>query len=616
MSAAVARRIRQYQRAAEVSPTPRAPVLRLFTGGIYVDNFAGGGGASEGFVKVFGRDPDFAINHDPEALAMHAANHPKTKHLVDDVFHARPRDITAGRRVRGAWFSPDCTFHSKARGGKPHRDTNLARRRRGLAWVGVKWAEQVRPDVLFFENVEEFQAWGPISKKTGAPDPAQKGAHFRRWCKRLRDAGYVVEWRELVACDYGAPTKRKRLYVIARCDGNPIVWPTPSHGPGRAQPYRTAAECIDWTIPALSIFATREEARAFAKEHRLDGVPQRPLAEKTLRRIARGIKRYVLDAEDPFIVPLRGNGDDHGAAHSVDEPLSTVSAGGTHHGLVTPFLTPVTHQGDDRTHDARDPLPTITGAHRGELAVVSPFLTEFANGSTDRNFAADEPLRTQCAGVKGGHFAAVAPLLVQTGYGEREGQEPRALNVHEPLGTIVAGGVKHAAVTAFMASHFGRGENDGSDFRAPMPTITSRDHHAPVVAQLALFGRPPMTVIPGVRDRRGQVMALLVKYYGNEVEGHDLQLPLGTITTKDRFGLVTIRTRLHEIVDIAMRMLQPKELFRATGFRDDYVIDPVHEGKRLTKGAQVRMCGNAVAPDMAAAIIAANLHDEPQKAAA
>jgi len=560
----------------------RPPSLRIHLApdDLVIDGFAGGGGASEGIRAATGRDPDIAINHDGEALAMHAINHPGTQHFCESIYDVDPVKVCAGKHVRAAWFSPDCTYHSKARGAKPFRDRKKALRRRGLAWVATRWAYAVKPDVIFLENVEEFQEWGPLLNN-GRPDPARAGFTFRRWIRRFENLGYVVEWRQLRASDYGAPTSRKRLFIIARCDGAPIVWPEPTHGETRGlfplKPYRTAAECIDWSVPIPSIFDRKK-----------------PLAENTLRRIARGIKRFILDCQDPFLVPL-------------------------------------THQGDARIHALSDPMPTITGANRGELALAVPFLTEHANGSKQRIFPIDEPLRTQCAEVKGGHFAVVAPflkrdfgtstgrrldepmpttcgaaghqsliapVLVQTGYGERDGQAPRALDINAPLGTVVSGGGKHALAAAFLASHYGRGENDGSDFRGPFPTITTKDHHMPVAVHLA-----------GGRDRSADVYALLVKFYGTAFAA-DIKQPLDTITTKDRFGLVTVRGM--PITDIGMRMLQPRELYTAQGFRPDYEIAPQVPGKNgkmkaLPKTAQIRMVGNSVSPPIAEAIVRANL---------
>jgi len=601
----------------------RSPELQVFADGLIIDNFAGGGGASTGIELATGRSPDIAINHDAEALSVHEANHPKTRHIQTDVWEVDPVEATGGKPVALAWFSPDCTFFSRARGGKPFRDPRKAKRRRALAHVVVRWANAVHPRVIVMENVPEFEQWGPLDHN-GLPIAAKQGFNFRRWCQQLRRAGYAIEWRQLSAHHFGAPTTRKRLFFVARCDGLPIVWPTATHGPGRT-PYRTAAECIDWTLPCPSIFERNK-----------------PLAENTLRRIARGIQRYVIDSPKPFVVPLRGTSAGHTSVHDLADPLSTVSAGGTHHGLVMPyvqrdfgesvgspadapmptitgganghcaavaaFVAPLTHHGDNRGSDLRDPMPTVTGAHRGEQALVTPFLTEHANGSGQRNFDAAEPMRTQCANVKGGHFALVAPTMIQTGYGEREGQAPRSLDIGAPLGTVVSQGQKHALVSAFLAKHFGGHETPGSAADKPLDTVTSRDHHALVTAQLDL----PI----GRRDHAADVHALLVKFYGNEKEGASLQLPLGTVTTKDRFGLVVVEGRQYRIVDIGMRMLQPHELFAAQGFPPGYVIDRGADGRKITKTAQVRLCGNSVAPPNAAAIVRANLAVRASKVSA
>jgi DNA (cytosine-5)-methyltransferase 1 len=505
--------------------------------GLIIDSFAGGGGTSTGIEMALGRSPDVAINHDAEAIRMHMANHPKTRHYVSNVWDVDPVEATGGQQVALFWLSPDCTYHSKARGGKPHRDRNKARRIRGLPWVAVRWAKAVRPAVIAMENVEEIADWGPMGTD-GRPCPLRKGFTFRRFVAMLSNLGYTVDWQELVAADYGAPTTRKRLFLIARCDGRPIVWPEPTHGKGRSQPWRAAAECIDFSLPCPSIFER-----------------SRPLAENTLRRIARGIRRFVIEDADPFIVPLRGTSEAHSSVHDIHDPLSTVSAGGTHH------------------------------------ALIAPFITEHANASNQRNMPADEPLRTVCANVKGGHFGLVAPVLIQTRNGERDGQAPRVLDVRGPLNTVTAKGSQGALVSAFLAKHYGGHENDGIDLRLPMSTITTQDHHA-------------------------LVTAFLVAYYGNERDGGRLSDPMRTLTTKERFGLVTVRGEEYRIADIGMRMLQPRELYLAQGFPPDYIIDRGADGMPFTKTAQVRMCGNSVSPPIAAAIVRANLSDIEQQEAA
>jgi DNA (cytosine-5)-methyltransferase 1 len=515
----------------------RPPILRLLADEIVVDNFAGGGGASVGLERALGRSPDIAINHDPEALAMHAANHPSTLHLREDVFAVDPVKVCAGRPVGVAWFSPDCTFFSKSRGGKPFRDRNKARRRRGLAWVVAKWAKIVRPRIIMLENVEEFADWGPLGFD-GLPDPERLGFTFRRWWSTITNLGYVGEMREMKACDFGAPTSRKRLYIVFRCDGEQVAWPEPTHGKGRAKPHRTAAEIIDFSIPCPSIFLTRKQARAQGLN------VKRPLAEKTLRRIARGVMRFVVNNPRPFIIP-------------------------------------VTHGGDLRVHSVDEPMRTITGAHRGEHAII-------------------------------------IPTLIQTGRGERPGQAPRVPGLDKPLGVVQAEGVKHAVVAAFLAKHNGGHEATGSKLELPIATIKCRDSHALVASSLVkLKGTcrdghaldEPIPTIQAGGNHLFEVRAFLMKYYG-EGTGKGLDAPAPTITTKDRLALVTVTIAGEEyvIVDIGMRMLKPRELARATGVGDDYRLDDfLVDGEPLTQEAQVRCIGNMVCPDMAEALARANL---------
>jgi len=565
-----------------------------------VDLFAGGGGASGAMEAAHGRPVDVAVNHDPDAIALHTRNHPETYHHLADVFHVDPRKAVRRRKVSHLHASPDCTFFSRARGGKPFRDTNKARRRRGLAGVVLWWVERMRPALVTMENVAEFTEWGPLDKTTGLPDPARRGQSFRRWLARLRNLGYAVDWRELESHHYGGFTSRKRFFLVARRDGLPIRWPERTHGPG-LKPYRAAAEIIDWSNLGSSIFATREEARAWARETDADGVPKRPLAEKTLQRIARGIRKFVIEAKEPFVVPLRGTSPAHRSTHGVVEPLSTVSAGGTHHALVTPIVLP--NNTNNVPRPASEPVPTATTGNRNIL--VTPILTEHANASNPRSWSPTEPLRTVCANVKGGHHAVVAPILVQTGYGEREGQAPRALDPRQPLGTVVSGGSKHAACVAFLARHFGRGGTPGNDLAGPVGALTSKDHTSVVTVHLG-----------DVEDRSEQVRAFLVKYCGAESEAHDVRGPLDTVTTVDRFGLVTIHGTEYRIVDIRMRMLTPRELFRAQGFPDSYEIERGADGRPLSKKAQVRLAGNSVERFVAQALFAVNLDSVENRRAA
>lgn len=496
----------------------RQMLLRLHRDDLIVDNFAGGGGASLGIEMALGRSPDIAINHDPEAIAMHAENHPATRHLCESVWDVDPKEVTDGRPVALAWFSPDCTHHSKAKGSKP-RSKSI----RGLAWVVIDWAKSVKPRIIFLENVEEFRGWGPLLAN-GKPCPVRKGTTFRQWVSDLEDCGYQVEVRELSACDYGAPTTRKRLFLIARCDGEPIVWPAATHGEGLEAAHRTAAECIEWAVPCRSIFDR-----------------PKPLVDNTLRRIARGIERFVLSSADPFVFP-------------------------------------VTHQGDTRVHSIREPMRTITAAHRGEYALASP-------------------------------------TLIQVGYGERKGQAPRVPGLHKPLGTVVAGGRKHALVAAFLSKHYGGNYTGaGVDLGAPMHTVTAVDHHAFVSTFLSKYygagtgqhADEPMHTVTA-RDRFALVSAFLTKFYGTST-GQALSTPMHTVTgSGQHLALVTVQGARYAIADIGMRMLIPRELFRAQGFPDSYRIDLGIGGKALSKTAQVRMAGNSVCPPIAAALVAANV---------
>lgn len=508
---------------------------------LVIDLFAGGGGASTGIEAGIGRPVDIAVNHDPQAVAMHQANHPHTRHFCESVFSVPCNEVTGNQPVGLLWASPDCTHHSKAKGGKP-----VSNKRRGLAWVVIRWARRCRPRVIMLENVEEFADWGPLDE-AGRPCKARKGETFARWVAQLERCGYRVEHRQLRACDYGAPTIRKRLFVIARCDGLPIVWPEPSHGPtdspavkrGRLLPYRAAAECIDWSIPCPSIFERK-----------------RPLAPNTLRRIARGIQRFVIDDPRPFIVPL-------------------------------------THSGDARVHDSNAPLRTVTTAN-------------------------------------GGEFMLAVPSLIQTGYGEREGQAPRALDIHKPLGTVVAGGSKHALVAAFLAKHYGGNyTGPGVALGKPAATVTTVDHHAVVAAHLinmkgtqrsARAADDPLATVCAGASHAGLVAALLAPYYGSGSgeTGRDLRDPVPTVTTKDRLQLVTVHIdgATYVVTDIGMRMLQPRELFRAQGFPDSYQIAIDYNGKPLPKHAQIRMCGNSVPPVWPEALVRANFAHEARWEAA
>lgn len=683
-----------------IAAAVRPPLVRLYDDEGCLDGFSGGGGTSTGIEMVIGRSPDVAINHDKEALAMHEENHPTTRHVPSNIRKVSYRDEMRGKRCRFAWFSPDCTFFSKARGGAPFRDRNLARRIRGLAWEVVRCAIEIRPDIIFMENVEEYKDWCPLDAY-GRPDPKKKGASFRRWVSRLRNLGGVVEWRELRASHFGAPTSRKRLFVVIRFDGQPIVWPEPTHGPkanpaSTAAPYvgsgafQTAAQCIDFSLPVPSIFLTPKQAKAWGRAHGVAS-PKRPLAAATKRRIARGVHKFVLTAPQPFIV----NNLTNNVPRGVSEPLATILTG-RHKLLVQPALAPLivnnSETRDDRVYPADEPIRTLTaqGCRTFQLVtpVLAPFITEHANSSKQRNMAADEPLRTICAQVKGGHFALVtpflasvrhqddshihsvdepirtipasdrefalvAPLLINTRNGERKGQAPRVLDIQQPFTTVTAAGSQGALVAAFLAKHNGGHEATGQQLGLPIDTVTTRDSKAFVTSNLVkLRGglkdhhqtgqdvREPAPTLtaggthvaevrttllrrdaldPEYLERAVQTCAFLVKYYGTGV-ARSVDAPAGTITTKDRLGLVTVilvRVAGNEyvLVDIGMRMLTPRELFLCQGFPVGYQIEHVNIPSplgiavrtKLTKKAQTRLVGNSVPPHLAAALIGANL---------
>lgn len=590
---------------------------------LIVDSFAGGGGASTGIEIALGRSPDFAINHDADALALHRINHPGTVHFNSNIYHVDPRDVVGRRRVGLLWASPDCKDFSKAKGGTPVR-----RHIRGLAWTVVLWIERARPRVIILENVEEFQQWGPVidGPKGPMPDPDRRGETFKEWTATIRKHGYKVEWRELRACDYGAPTSRKRLFLIARCDGQPIVWPEPTHGDpssadviaGRKLPWRTAAEIIDWTQPCPSIFDTAEE---IWEKFGVRAI--RPLAANTEARIYKGYERYVANAAKPYIVTCN-HGGDWFRGQSLDKPFNTVTAARDAHGLVVPHLSAAQHGGSIRSADA--PMRTIAASDKDQHQIVSAHLSSYygpGEGSLDRSGSLEEPVRTV---VTENRHALVAASMVQTGYGERAGQDPRALDIGKPLGTIVAGGVKHAAVAAFLAQHNNDkrrdgGVNPGVSVDRPFPTITSHPQQAVVSAGLVnqkgsaqanVSIHSPVPTICAGAVHAAEVRAFLMKYYGADQDPR-LEEPLATITTRDRFGLVTVEGVDYQVVDIGMRMLTPRELFKAQGFPDHYRIDAGMfadgEMRSLTKTAQVRMCGNSVCPPIAAALVWANCTD-------
>lgn len=549
-----------------------------------IDSFAGGGGASTGIELALGRSPDVAINHDEVALSMHAKNHPATHHVINSVYAIDPRDLPArGQRVGLSWFSPDCKHHSKAKGGKP-----LNKNIRDLAWVVVHHAETIRPEVILLENVEEFEDWGPLTPEQ-KPDPAQKGKTFRSWVAKLRRLGYSVQWRVLRACDYGAPTIRKRLFVVARCDGKKIVWPTPTHGDpeseavqtGLRKPWGTAADIIDWSIPCPSIFDTSEQ---IMEKHGVRAV--RPLADNTLRRIARGVMKYVVNAKEPFIVVCNHAGKGF-RGQSLNDPLATVTAARDATGLVVPTLVQTGYgerEGQKpRSLDIQKPIGTMV-AGGAKHAIVAPSLISVAHGYSGgrREYPIDDPIGTMSAG--GTQHALVSAFLAQHNAGPKmENNAGRRADV--PLSTLTTRGTQQNVVAASMVNMRGTSESHlrGADVRDPLGTVTASGNHAALVA------------------------AFLMKYYSTDQDPR-LDAPLHTCTTKDRFGLVTVEIagQPYAIVDIGMRMLTPREQFRAQGFDDSYVIDRGHDGRTIPKTHQTHKCGNSVCPPVAQALVEAN----------
>ena len=501
----------------------------MINGELIVDNFAGGGGASTGIELATGYSVDIAINHDPEAIKMHKANHPNTKHYCENVWTVDPVKVCKGHPVALAWFSPDCKHFSKAKGGKP-KDKNI----RGLAWVALRWAGLVRPRAIMLENVEEFKTWGPLNRRHH-PIKGKQGKTFERFVQQLTDLGYEVQFRELIAADYGAPTMRKRFFLIARCDGMPIIWPEPTHGPadseavtaGLLKPYVGAYTQIDFSRPCPSIFDTSEKIK---EKYGMRAV--RPLAEKTMDRIARGLKKFVLDNPEPFIIQCNHGGD-------CKDPIHTITTG-NQQCLISPTLIQYhseTEQGEVRGQTIQDPIMTVDGSNR--YGLVTSFLHKYYEG-----------------GYKGA--------------GE---------SMEKPLPTVISWD-HNSVVTANLIQM--NNHCDGRDIRDPIPTITAGDGHF------------------------GEVRAFLVKYYGQGT-GQDLKEQLDTVPTHDRFGLVTIESVDYQIVDIGLRMLEPKELYGCQGFPDDYIIDHDYTGKAYPRSEQVKRCGNAVCPPIPAALVRANM---------
>jgi len=608
---------------------------------IIVDNFAGGGGASTGIELATGRSVDIAINHDENAVAMHTTNHPDTLHYCESVFDVNPMAATAGRPVGLAWFSPDCRHFSKAKGSKP-----VEKEIRGLAWIVIRWALAVRPRVMMLENVEEFKTWGPLLAAEMRPDPTRAGETFEAFCGMLScgvpaghpalaecceflgiaadgeqaqqlvaGLGYSVDHRELRACDFGAPTIRKRFFMVMRCDGVPVTWPEPTHGDpkspavqnGKLKAWRTAAECIDWSIPAPSIFDRKK-----------------PLAENTLKRIARGIQRFVIDNASPFIVKCNHTSNrtsyDCFRGQALSEPLQTITK--THgYAIANPVMAPLFagtggSEFQMRPRPVNKPFFTLLTQNRTNVIApeLAPLIARQFGASVGHR--ADEPSATITAGG-GGKSQLITPTLIQMGYGERPGQEPRVPGLHKPLGTVVAGGGKFGLVAANLVKHFGGNyQGAGVALDEPAHTVTTTDHHGLVTSHLVKLrgtcrdgqrtGEPMPTITAGGLHV-GEVKTMLAVESYDEQRADQVLAFLHQYCGDDYDGLVTVDGIVYRIVDIGMRMLQPHELYRAQGFPEWYIIDRDYRGVKYAKDKQVARCGNAVPPPFAESLVRVNL---------
>lgn len=651
---------------------------------IIVDNFAGGGGASTGIELATGRVVDIAVNHDPDAILMHKTNHPHTKHYQASVWDIDPEEACAGRQVGLAWFSPDCKHFSKAKGSKPV-DKSI----RGLAWITLRWAGTVRPRVIILENVEEFQTWGPlraardsntkrvlvsmagrhdrtkheqrtrvaepgevvpIDKQLMEPNPNKKGRTFKKFVRQLEALGYTVGWRELVAADYGAPTTRKRFFLIARCDGRPIVWPERTHAPrnseevssGKCKPWRSAAEIIDWSLPCPSIFDTREEVK-----EKYGLTAQRPLRPNTMRRVARGVDKFVIKSANPFLVVVNHAGDFRG--QEMGAPLQTITA--KHgYGVVDPVMAPLTmHNNENATGTAiTEPINTITSSGAGgHQMLITPTLAAIGQtGGGDRCRSVEEPTHTQ---VSKAEECVVCPTMIQ--YHTEQTERVRGQAVTRPIMTIDASN-RYGIAAATLTKYYGN-DRHGQGVEEPLHTVTAKDREGITVASLteyhgASIGQALEDPMPTTLSKPHQAlqMAHMVKMKGTNLGGQAHE-PVQTITAGgSHHGLVVtrvekvtpgtdlqrwplIRAALNEycdyhlkddevilfliggvwyfMADIGLRMLIPRELYRANGFPDDYIIDWDYMGNIYTKTKQTERCGNAVPPPFATALSRANL---------
>lgn len=563
---------------------------------LIIDNFAGGGGASVGIELATGRPVDIAINHDPDAIAMHSVNHPYTTHYQEDVFAIDPEKVTCGRPVGIAWFSPDCKHFSRAKGNKP-----VEHKIRGLSWVILKWAMSgVAPRCIFMENVEEIQTWGPLLQDVDGkfrPDPVRSGETFKAFIGMLSDGvatdcpalieaceflkiergsgqekrlinglGYKVEYKVLRACDYGAPTIRKRFYLVARNDGKPIVFPEATHGKGKGlKPYRTAAECIDWSIPCPSIFERKK-----------------PLVKNTLRRVARGLDKFVIKNPKPYILEMNFDND----FQNIDKPMSTQTAVNKHF-VVTPTLVECSHKNGPGVHNVKEPLNTVTGK--------------------------------ACFGLS-------TPYIVPIGYGENKGQSPRVNSVEAPMSTVVSS-CKQYITTPFLSMYYG-GADHASKMDGPLPTVTTLPRHYVCASNLCVLrknmdGKPltePMPTLTTSAGHFAEIRTYLLPvdstqnlYHWNEVR-RLLNEYAGYSIGEDEILIIEINGVPYFVGDIGMRMLKAEELKLAQGFPVDYIIDiERHIGKKYSEAKQIARLGNAVCPPVATALIRANCADMAYK---
>ena len=619
--------------------TPQIGQTSLFQK-IAVDNFAGGGGASIGIELALGQPVAVAINHDPAAILMHRTNHPHTEHLQASVWDVDPVEVCKGRPVGLAWFSPDCKHFSKAKGA-----SLVDKKIRGLAWITLRWAAKVRPDVIMLENVEEFQTWGPVRK--GKPIKKKAGQTFRKFIQQLEDLGYVVEYRELIAADYGAPTTRKRFVLVARCDGKPIRWPEPTHAhrdseavkSGKLLPWRSAAEIIDWTIPSYSIFASKAEIK---EKYGVKVV--RPLANNTMRRVIRGVDKFTIKSGNPFIVECNHSGDSH--TRAIDEPVNTVTRKYTG-GVCGPVLAPLTIPNTCNSvgSPASEPVYTVTSAGN-QLFVAANLMSIGQTGGGDRIRDMQEPAPTT---VSKQEACMVAANLIQ--YHTEQSEKVRGqsmndaimtvdssnryglacanlveyygngnpLDVSQPMHTVTAHD-REAVVSAHIQKYFGGVV--GVEASGPLPTVTTADHNALCSAHVVKFkgqelGQYPtdtLNTITAQGNEYAQCNAVLAKAGGHDL-GHWpeiralLNQHCGYHLADDEVILLVIFGVAYYIADITLRMLTPRELYNAMGFPPDYIIDYDYTGNKYPKNEQVARCGNAVCPPLAEAMVRANMPD-------